>query len=69
MNAIDTLERFDPVEGDRFIVKQNGETLLDEVFPIKEIPENLINRIDSDFEKITIVPIDDNVVITCYLKF
>lgn len=69
MNAIDTLGRFDPVEGDRFIVKQNGETLLDEVFPIKEIPENLINRIDSDFEKITIVPIDDNVVITCYLKF
>lgn len=69
MNAIDTLGRFDPVEGDRFIVKHSGETLLDEVFPIKEIPENLINRIDSDFEKITIVPIDDNVVITCYLKF
>ena len=39
MNAIDTLERFDPVEGDRFIVKHSGETLLDEVFPIKEIPE------------------------------
>lgn len=68
MNAIDTLERFEPVEGDRFIVKNSGETLLDEVFPIKEIPEDLINRIDSDFYKITIEPIDDNVVITLYLE-
>ena len=69
MNAIETLERFEPRNGDRLLVKHCAETLLDKVFPISEIPEDLRKKIDSDFDKITIEPDGENVVITCFLKF
>ena len=70
MKVIEFLERFYPENSDRFIFKQNGETLLDEVypFPIKEIPEEYQRIIETDFYRITIEPIDDNVVITLYLE-